>query len=59
MPDYDRAALLASIEANAAPVVTNGGIMSLVAHALTAGEGRLIAHGALVVETGVYTGRSP
>jgi phosphoenolpyruvate carboxykinase (ATP) len=59
MPDFNHGRLLEQIEANAAHVVTNEGAQSLVAHALQAGEGRLTAHGALVVETGVYTGRSP
>jgi phosphoenolpyruvate carboxykinase (ATP) len=59
MPDFDHGGLLDQIEANAAHLVTNEGAQSLVAHALHAGEGRLTAHGALVVETGVYTGRSP
>jgi phosphoenolpyruvate carboxykinase (ATP) len=59
MPDFDHRALLDKIEASAAKFVTNEGADSLVARALDANEGRLTPKGALVVETGVYTGRSP
>src|SRR5688572_26946268 len=59
MPVFDHRALLDKIEASAARIVTNEGADSLVARALDANEGRLTPKGVLVVETGVYTGRSP
>ncbi|WP_071590760.1 phosphoenolpyruvate carboxykinase (ATP) [Synechococcus sp. PCC 7336] len=44
---------------NLARVYRNLPIAVLVEHALLRGEGRLAANGALAVETGKYTGRSP
>ena len=41
-----------------ATVHANLGTAALVEHALANGEGRLAAHGPLVVETGKHTGRS-
>ena len=45
------------IQTNAA-IHTNLGTAQLVEHAVRNGEGRLAAHGPLVVETGLHTGRS-
>jgi len=42
----------------AATIHANLGTAALVEHALANGEGRLAAHGPLVVETGKHTGRS-
>ena len=44
--------------ATTATLFTNLGTAALVEHALGNGEGRLAAHGPLVVETGKHTGRS-
>ena len=44
--------------ATSATIHANLGTASLVEHALANGEGRLAAHGPLVVETGAHTGRS-
>jgi len=41
-----------------AKIYANLGTASLVEHALARGEGKLAAHGPLVVETGRFTGRS-
>src|SRR5690606_561325 len=44
--------------ATPAEIFANLGTAQLVEHAVTRGEGRLAAHGPLVVETGKHTGRS-
>ncbi len=41
-----------------AKIHSNLGTAALVEHALANGEGRLAAHGPLVVDTGRFTGRS-
>ena len=41
-----------------ATIHANLGTAALVEHALARGEGKLAAHGPLVVETGRFTGRS-
>ena len=61
MPDADSAAahVLAGTGVRALrPVYANLVRPALVAHALRRGEGRLAASGALIVATGVHTGRS-
>jgi phosphoenolpyruvate carboxykinase (ATP) len=59
MPAFDHAALRAAVAARARSVVPNAGSDVLAGAALAAKEGRLSAHGALAVATGVFTGRSP
>ncbi|HEV7277444.1 MAG TPA: phosphoenolpyruvate carboxykinase (ATP) [Devosiaceae bacterium] len=58
MSAFDHGALRADLSQRAASIAWNDDPRTLVSKALAAGEGRLSAHGALAVTTGVYTGRS-
>jgi len=59
MTAFDHASLRAGIVAGAASYCDNAIAPALVARALGQGGARLSAHGALSVETGTFTGRSP
>ncbi len=59
MSAFDHGALRAGIVASASSVSSNARVPELVADALRQGAARLTAHGALSVETGAFTGRSP
>ena len=59
MQRLDARGLKAQVGALAGSVAWNFDADALVGRAVTAGEGRLTAAGALAVTTGAYTGRSP
>jgi len=59
MTAFDHANLRADIGARAATLSDNAIAPDLVARALARGDARLSAHGALSVQTGAFTGRSP
>lgn len=58
MTGFDHAALRTEVARAARRLSVNDGTAALVTAALQGNEGRLTAHGALAVTTGVYTGRS-
>ena len=59
MPGYDHTHLRTSIAAAASALSDNAIAPALVAAAIGQGGARLTGDGALVVETGAFTGRSP
>ncbi|ODT66517.1 MAG: phosphoenolpyruvate carboxykinase (ATP) [Pelagibacterium sp. SCN 63-23] len=59
MTAFDHEALRDELAAAAASLSDNANAPVLVAAALSVGHGTLTAHGALSVETGAFTGRSP
>ncbi|WP_169196833.1 phosphoenolpyruvate carboxykinase (ATP) [Devosia sp. MC1541] len=59
MSGFDHVALRDELVTSAASVSDNAIAPQLVAASLANGYGRLTAHGALSVETGAFTGRSP
>ena len=59
MPAFDHGALRAGLVASATVLSQNANVPDLVAAALAQGGARLTGDGALSVETGAFTGRSP
>lgn len=59
MTGFDHATLRTRLEATSPQLSVNANVPELVAAALAAGAARLTADGALSVETGAFTGRSP
>jgi phosphoenolpyruvate carboxykinase (ATP) len=59
MPAFDHKILRTTLTGAAASLSDNANVPALVATALGQGGARLTAHGALSVQTGAFTGRSP
>jgi phosphoenolpyruvate carboxykinase (ATP) len=59
MPAFDHTHLRTIVAGGAASLSDNANVPALVAAAIVQGGAKLTAHGALSVETGAFTGRSP